>query len=203
MKRLYKVIAILALLLSGCGRIYHDLDVLEGRLDRLEDERIPSIDDQIDSIIKSLTNLEKTGKTLDGYIEDLEATAADLQKQLDDVNSKVGGLDEDAINTTITNQVQREIENRLKEINSYIDALQSKDSELDQKITDLRSYVDIKLEGTKDWAEATFATLEQYNSVVSEVATIKEQIAMVNETISSLESRLNASIQEIAHRGGV
>ena len=39
-----------------------------------------------------------------------------------------------------------------------------------------------------DWVNATFSTLEEYNILVSEVATIKEQIVAVNDSIINLET---------------
>lgn len=42
------------------------------------------------------------------------------------------------------------------------------------KIAELKAYVDDELKNTKNWGSATFATLEQYQSLCDEVATLKE-----------------------------
>ena len=70
-----------------------------------------------------------------------------------------------------------------KQINITIETLKEKDKELDKKIAELRSYVDTEVGETTDWVNATFATLEQYNALVSEVATIKEQIKAINKRL--------------------
>ena len=84
--------------------------------------------------------------------------------------------------------------NELAQISSTIAILQAKDVEIEQKIADLKSYVDNELKNTEDWATATFSTLEQYNAVCAEIATIKTQIENLNKSISELESRLNTKI---------
>ena len=144
-------------------------------------------------------------KELKGYIDNLTTTALSLQEQINATNTKI-----EEVKTALQSEIstaksevlaqlataKTELENELTQINATIETLKAKDEELDKKIADLKTYVDTELKSTKDWVNATFATLEQYNALVSEVATIKEQIKAINQSITDLETKLTTKINE-------
>ena len=216
MKRLILILAVVAMILPSCGKINDAIDELDNRLDKLEQETIPSVDEQIAAINVSLDNLNAMDKELKGYIDGLTATATNLQEQINAANIKIEEVKAELKNdiTSTEDELKEEIEtakanviaqleaakeameNELATINATIATLQAKDTELDNKIAELRSYVDTELGDTTDWVNATFATLEQYNALVSEVATIKEQIKAINQSITELETRLTTKINE-------
>ncbi len=203
MKKLLLLVAAVAMLLPSCKKINEALDSLDGRLDKLEQEAIPSIDEQIANINTSIADLEAADVELKNYITALQTTAAELQKSIDATNTKI-----DEVKVALQSEIstaradvlaqlealRTEMTNELSQINSTIATLQAKDTELEGKITELRTYVDTELKSTKDWATATFSTLEQYNALCSEIATIKTQIENLNKSISELETRLNTKI---------
>ena len=205
MKKLFLFIAVVAMLLPSCKKINEALDSLDGRLDKLEQETIPTIDEQISAINTTLGNLDAMDKELKGYIDNLTTTASSLQEQINATNAKI-----EEVKTALQSEIstaksevlaqlataKTELENELKQINATIETLKEKDKELDKKIAELHSYVDTELGETTDWVNATFTTLEQYNSLVSEVATIKEQIKAINQSITDLETRLTTKINE-------
>ena len=205
MKKLLLVIAAVAMLLPSCKKINEAIDGLDSRLDKLEQETIPTIDEQISAINTTLGNLDAMDKELKGYIDNLTTTASSLQEQINATNTKI-----EEVKTALQSEIstaksevlaqlataKTELENELKQINITIETLKEKDEELDKKIAELRSYVDNELGKTTDWVNATFATLEQYNSLVSEIATIKEQIKAINQSITDLETRLTTKINE-------
>ena len=213
MRKILLLIAVVAMLLPGCKKIEESIDALENRIEVLENETIPTIDEQIAAINLSLDALEKADEDLNGYIRDLEAVAADLQEQINDTNTKI-----DEVKTALQNEIstakaevlaelkalETELKNELSQINATIETLKAKDAELDQKIADLKSYVDTELGKTTDWVNATFATLEQLNTLSSEVAIIKALVD-VNKTeaatnlanaISALETSLKSWVGE-------
>ena len=205
MKKLFLLIAIAAMVLPGCKKINEAIDNLGNRINKLEQETIPSIDGQIAAINTTLGNLDAMDKELKGYIDGLQATADNLQEQINTTNTKIDevkGALQGEISTAKSeilaqlNAAKTELENELVQINAAIVTLQEKDKELDNKIADLRSYVDNELTSTENWVNATFATLEQYNALVSEVATIKEQIKAINQSITDLETKLTTKINE-------
>ncbi len=205
MKKLLLLIAVVAMVLPGCKKINEAIDDLDNRLNKLELETIPTIDEQIAAINLSLDALEKTDKELKGYIDGLQATADNLQEQINTTNTKI-----DEVKTALQGEistakadvlaqleaVKTELEGELATINATIETLKAKDAELDKKIADLRSYVDTELGKTTDWVNATFATLTQYNALVAEVTAIKGQIVAISQSIADLETRLTTKINE-------
>ena len=205
MKKIFLFVAVVAMVLPSCKKINEAIDGLDSRLDKLEQVTIPSIDQQIFAINTTLGNLDAMDKELKGYIDNLTITASSLQEQINATNAKI-----EEVKTALQSEIstaksevlaqlataKTELENELAQINATIETLKAKDTELDNKIAELRSYVDTELGETTDWVNATFATLEQYNSLVSEVATIKEQIKAINQSIADLETRLTTKINE-------
>lgn len=214
MKKLLLVIAAVAMMLPSCKKINEAIDGLDNRLDKLEQEAIPSIDEQIAAINITLENLDSMDKELKGYIDALTTTASNLQEQINTTNTKIdeveAALKKELEDSNAENLVQlqtakaevlaqleaakTELENELAQINATIATLQDKDKELDEKIKDLNDYVNNELTKTTTWVEATFATLEQYNSLVTEIAVIKEQIKATNQSIAALETYLTTKI---------
>lgn len=216
MKRLFLLVVIVAMILPSCKKINEAIDDLDNRLNKLEQEAIPSIDAQISAINTTIGNLDAMDKELKGYIDNLTNTASLLQEQISTTNTKIDEVEE-ALQKEIENnntenlvQVQTakaevlaqlaaakaELVAELAQINNTIATLQEKDKELDKKIADLNNYVETELSSTEDWANATFATLEQYNALVLDVTDIKEQMKAINQSIADLETRLTTKINE-------
>ena len=203
MKKLILLIAAVAMLLPSCKKINEAIDDLNNRVTELENTTIPTINEQIANINTSIADLEAADIELKNYITALQNTAAELQKSIDAANTKI-----DEVKVALQSEIstakadvlaqlealRTEMTNELSQINSTIATLQAKDTELEGKIAELRTYVDTELKNTKDWATATFSTLEQYNALCTEIATIKTQIENLNRSISELETRLNTKI---------
>ena len=164
------------LLLSSCAT-KSDIDNLQHQIDGLKSGQIATIENQINSINGSITSLQETDREIKGYITALQNTASELQKSINSADGKIDDL-----------------EKALALVNSAIENLKAKDSALEQRISDLKDYVDTQLRGAKDWVSATFATLEQYNGIVSEIGGIKGSISSINTAIEQMESRLNGKI---------
>ena len=203
MKKLILLIAAVAMMLPSCKKINEAIEDLNNRVTELENTTIPTINEQIANINTSIADLESADVELKNYITALQNTAAELQKSIDATNTKIDEVKvalQSEISTAKSDvlaqleALRTEMTNELSQINSTIATLQAKDTELEGKITELRTYVDTELKNTKDWATATFSTLEQYNALCSEIATIKTQIENLNKSISELETRLNTKI---------
>lgn len=180
-----------SLLLSGCGYSKEETD-----------DKLASVQEQIDSIKSSIPTLEQAGTELNAYIDSLKATAADLQSKLDATNASIETLKSD-MSTADTealeklNALKDSIEGQIATINTDITALKAKNVELDGKITDLKAYVNSEISATENWANATFATLEQYNAVQTEIAGIKESINTINADISAIENDVATKVATI------
>ena len=166
MKKFFLILAAVAMVLSGCTKIEESIDALSNRIDKLEQETIPTIDEQIESIQTSVEALEEVDKSLDESIKALEASDKATAEE--------------------------------------IAALKEADKAIETKIEELKKYVDDVLKSTKDWVNATFATLEQLNALSSEVAALKslvdankaEAAANLANAISNLETSLKKWVGE-------
>lgn len=191
-------------LLAGCTEINDRLDDLELRVDNIENTQIATIQQQIAAINATLPQLETTDAELKDYILSLQKRVSDLEEDLKSTNNKINELQnslQNEIDTDISQVIllleatKQYIASEISAINVLIDNLQTKSQELEKEISDLKEYVNQELSTTKDWAEATFATMEQYDIIAGDIATIKAQIEVINESISSLEIRLNEKIE--------
>ena len=168
-----------------------------------EATRIASINEQISSINSSLSSLSSTDANLKALIEELERAKEALSVAIKDNDTKIDsvkkGLEQEASATKQDlldqlNVLKAELQSKLDAINLVLDNLKEKDAELEEQIKTLSNYVNTELKNTKDWAQATFSTLEQYNAMVEEIAGIKADIDAVNKSIKELETRIDEKI---------
>ena len=190
-------------LVGSCKDMKLDIQDSKDRLDVLEGTTITTINEQITAINSSITDLQSMDETLDGYIKTLETTAADLQKQINDTNAEIAKVESElgeeitALEQNLLNELnsaKEAIQAELSAINKTLDDLKAADTALDKKIADLRTYVDTELASTKDWANATFSTLAQYEQTQTEISAIKASIEQINTDMAALETRLNGKI---------
>ena len=204
MKNIFTKIAIVILItMPSCKDMKLDIQDSKDRLDVLEGTTITTINEQITAINSSITDLQSMDETLDGYIKSLETTAENLQKQINDANAEIAkveselGDDITALEQSLLDELNSAKEAILAEltaINKTLDDLKAADAALDKKIADLRTYVDTELASTKDWANATFSTLTQYEQTQTEISAIKASIEQINIDMAALETRLNGKI---------
>lgn len=151
------------------GDIRRQLQELEDSLTEFAGTAIASIDEQIAGITSSIDSLKTVDFELQGCISALVSQAEALEERIGALDGM--GDDVDAL------------EAELAVVKSAIEALKSNDVSLDAKIAALQTYVDDNLKSCKDWAESTFATLKHYDSLQTELASVRT-------TLEELESRL-------------
>lgn len=208
----------LCLLMSfGCADYSPDIDNIHKRLDAMEDNQIATIESQIVSVNSSISNFEKADADLKEMIANLQKTAGKFEKTISENGESISALKtglekavEDLKNSdradkeyvldslgkakavllALLESEKTEMNGKLTSINNTISDLQKKDAELEKKITDLRIYIDKELKETKDWANATFMTLDQYNAIVDQLGGIEGEIAGLKTSMTNLETRL-------------
>ena len=166
MKKLFLLVAVVAMLLPSCQKIEDAINALDNRVTELEGEKIPSIEQQIESINTS--------------IADLEAVDIALKEQIGELEKSDEATAEEIAN------------------------LQTKDAELELMIKTLQEYVNSLNQSTKDWISATFASLEQFNSLSIELADLKTLLenyknsaaTNLSNAISTLESSMKQWVNE-------
>jgi len=151
------------------------LTSIRGRLDELEQVVIPSINQQITAINGSVESLNKTSSLLTDYIKTIQ----------DDISDLGSGITPDT-----------------KKLQNQIDSLAAVTKKFTSDLDDLKKYVNDTDASTRDWASATFATLEQYNTVQTDLSTIKSQLEKIDvdklksDILSSLKDELSSSIKK-------
>lgn len=208
----------LCLLMSfGCADYSPDIDDIHKRLDAMEDNQIATIESQIVSVNSSISNFEKADADLKEMIANLQKTAGKFEKTISENGESISALKtglekavEDLKNSdradkeyvldslgkakavllALLESEKTELNGKLTSINNTISYLQKKDADLEKKITDLRIYIDKELKETKDWANATFMTLDQYNAIVDQLGGIEGEIAGLKTSMTNLETRL-------------
>ena len=208
----------LCLLMSfGCADYSPDIDDIHKRLDAMEDNQIATIESQIVSVNSSISNFEKADADLKEMIANLQKTAGKFEKTISENGESISALKtglekavEDLKNSdradkeyvldslgkakamllALLESEKTELNGKLTSINNTISYLQKKDAELEKKITDLRIYIDKDLKETKDWANATFMTLDQYDAIVDQLGGIEGEIAGLKTSMTNLETRL-------------
>lgn len=208
MRKVYLFIVIL--LFAGCAEYEEKIKDIENRLDKIETDYAAGIQKQIADLTSSISDLKKVDKALQSLIDRLEDEVSDLEAQMKEDSSI------------------EDLKAEVSSLKALIKGLKEKDDALDKDVTTLETYVDVVLyalkdeidkgvDGNKAWAEASFATLEQYAAMESELAEIKklleqaggdgsadlevaleEAMAVVDAAISDLREDVDAIKSDLA-----
>lgn len=120
-------------------------------------------------------------------IEALETTQiASINEQISAIHSSIADLE--ATDRELDAAIQA-LEGQDAALLGDVEELKAADAAIEARIAELKAYAEAELASTKDWANATFATLEQYEATCAEVAAIKVLVA-------DLEASLKQSIAD-------
>ena len=197
--KFFLILAAVAGVISGCAK-QSDIDDIQKQIDSLKSsDQIQTVSGQISSIISSLSSLETTDTELKGYIETLQGQAESLEKtgkDLDDAITKAKGDLEGEISASeskVLGQMETlkgSVDSELGAIKKAIGDLQDKDEDLQRRIDSLKVYAETQIGEIKDWAEATSATLKEYNKTAEIVAGIPAQIESIISEISEIKNSI-------------
>ena len=122
--------------------------------------------------------------TIEEQCENVKATILKLEITKSAISSTIASLNEQPA-------VRGEDNNGVK---SMIAALEERIVALEQMIANLKEYAEGDLAGMEDWLAATFATMEMYNALATELATLKSVLEGIEGvSIEAIESALAAS----------
>lgn len=139
---------------------------------------IDDLQNQIDALQKNqIATVQEQISSISNTITSLEQVDAELRKQIADLKDKDSGLAQQ---------------------------LAQKEEALSQRISELKTYVEEQLKAAKDWAQATFSTLEQYQQTVSSLAALEQSIKdlktelseAISKAISDSETSMKAWVNE-------
>ena len=124
-----------------------------------------------------------------------QSTIKNIDDQVKSINSSLAYLEEvdTAVETLIDSLNASDSKNE-----ELIAKLSMKDTELDQQIADLKKYLDEELSKSKDWANSTFATLEQYADMQKEIATLSSLLAQYkNDFSADITDEVENAVKEL------
>ncbi len=205
MNRRLFVIALAVISLFSCEDYKGKIDDLNSNLEE-ENKDIATIKSQLSEIQSTITDLTKTDTDLSEYIKTLQAQREKLEQTDGELAIEIENLRESLsgdISTAEAN-VLSELESFRATVNSQlsflttsIDTLSAKDTILEKQIDELKKYVDEQSQNNRDWVSTTFTTLDQFNATASIVATIQEQIKVINARIDTIDSATGVDIEDI------
>ena len=176
MKKLFLFLAVA--LFVGCTDFTDDINTINDRLDKLEQEAIPSIEEQIETLLLVTAELETVDdelqKALNALKSDVQANAKDiaaLEAQAEALGTRI---------TALNNYVDSEIKkakDAAAAAYATIDALNSAKSELSAlqtTVTNLSTELNVKID----------------TAVASLSSQIDQAVKTLNDKIADLEARL-------------
>ena len=191
MKKILSLLSLAALtlgLLGSCSKIDERIDGLDKRVYDLENNKIASVEQQITAINTSINELKAADVTINGKIADLK-TAADAQQALIDALQEADralGQKDTELEARIAT-----LEGQVATINGQIATLEDADKAINLRIDTLKTYVDAEIGKTKDWAEETFATLEQYQQTADDLATLSVTVTGISTTLAGMQTSIS------------
>ena len=171
---------------------------------------LQAMDQKLSDYIEALQESADRLQTAVGEIDaDLEDAKEELTKAIQDAIAKAEA-DGQALTAEMLSNIQatkadiigqlevmkQTYDSQLNRINATITELQKKDQELEEQIELLQDYVGQELQDTEDWASATFATLAQYDIVVSDITSIKGLISSLQDAVATLENDISTKVVE-------
>ena len=201
MKKLFLVLAVAAMVLSGCGKIEESIDALSNRIDKLE-QSVSTIEEQISSIQESINALEEVDTQLKESIKALEASDKATTEEI-----------------AALKDADKAIEAKIEELKKYVDDVlkSTKDwvlatfatleqlNALSGEVAALKSLVDAnKAEAAANLATAITNLETSLKSWVGEqlsnyytIAEIDAKIAELQKSITDGDSALQQQLNDL------
>ena len=147
-------------------------------------------------LLGSCSKINERIDGLDKRVYDLENNQiASIEQQIATIKESIADL------STIRTNIQTLMDAKTA-MGEDITKLKAADQTLEGKINDLKTYVDKELANyaTKDWANATFATLATQKEIITDVEKLKTDLAgldtKLDQAIANLDSSLKGWVNE-------
>ena len=189
MKRIIQLIisATLAFAAFACSNYDDDINRL--------DEASKAMETKVSELKSSLAGLEKTDKELKGYIDALEKKSSDLQTAVDAINEQLAKGGSDALLASL-NSLKAEMEGDRKQVDSSIDELKRKDSELEGKINSLKADLadDVKAWTQEKYDKTISGLAESIGGIKGTVETVEKSLGNLSDRVDKIEKDLDSTI---------
>lgn len=157
--------------------IRSQMQEFEKRLEELTGTVIALVDDQVESIHLSIADLQNVDKELKNYIQELEAVAKTLEERIETAEGDISS-----------------IVNELSLVKAALEELRIKDAALEKALSDLKVYVDENLKSSKDWAESVFTTFAQYDSLQTELSSLKLVVEGLAGEVEAIAAKMSEDL---------
>lgn len=199
----------LEMAISGAGSDIEELRMLLDEARQESSGRISDLLSQLEELQSQLDNAQGAGSA---QVEEILNKIEELESELSGAGG--GSAAELANLAALIEELRSAMESEHKGLRGTIDSLESENASLGLRISALEEYVDENLldmdtsmENLTEWMEATLSTIAQYDSTVSQVASIKTEIEALNESMEQMEMRIkeefSAEIDEAVAALGV
>lgn len=196
MKKYLYIFASLSFALTGC---YDNLsEQTHTDLENLKSGKVATVQQQVANISTSIGTLQTMSDELEKYISKLQDVGSGLE-------TDYAALDK-ALNT-VTAELQNEIDGAKAEMLSEYEAI---NGALEKKISEIKDVLNVLIEKreslnnltislrndldknyvTVDWVNATLATLESQNKIVSEISTINAHVEEIVESLNRAQEEI-------------
>lgn len=191
----------------------YDVASVSSQIEEIETSvaQLQSLSSNLESYISTLqsqaSSLESAVTAAEREIAQLEKSLSELQEDLEDALSDTSAaikkqlaIEKAAVIAEIE-ALQASMETEIASINSTIESLQAKDELIAERITsltsladELKEYIDSSVDDVKDWAAATFLTLEAYYETVDELAALKTEASSISSSLDSISTVVREAI---------
>lgn len=142
-----------------------------------------------------------TDKEFNDFVSSEDARIATISEQITAINGTISDLEaaKNEINTYLAalSASLDETDECAKANQIAIADLKARSEELQSKINSLKEYVSTELTKQRDWSTATFATIEQINSLAEIVAGIRSDYDALSASVVELEEKLGKQIADL------
>lgn len=192
------------------SEIYNKVDSNNASLLSKLEKKKTTLESKLAKTNKKLSSAKADNKAsekdITGRISKLEKEVAELQAELNKTNEGIEAVKAEL--KSIINASEKKVLDELKiktddtlisidTISSKTSNLEIENNKLEGDILIVKNTVLDTIKAEKDASAATYATLEQYNSLQTDISNIKQSIEDINTAIASLQTNLNAEISEI------
>lgn len=142
-------------------------------------------------LLGSCSKINERIDGLDNRVYDLEnENIASVEQQFATINQSIADL------STIRTNIQTLMDAKTA-MGEDITKLKAADQTLEGKINDLKTYVDTELAkyATKDWVNATFATLAKQAEIITDVEKLKTDLAGLDTKLDKAIANLDSSLR--------
>ncbi|MCF0176766.1 MAG: hypothetical protein HUJ94_08000 [Bacteroidales bacterium] len=215
-KTVYTLLLSAVTLLSGCSFFEKELEELHSELDQIIEGQIIPVEDQILAVKVTIKGLENADELLNEEIGKLEQedkrlreAVVNADKRLSEVSREIKAAILES-ETTLNSETETAMAAVMADLEEYVNLLITKletvyetlgnlnlkDEALAEEIRSLIEYADSVENYSKEWALATFATLEHQGKLMEIISGIQTDHSILDLALKELDRKAVQKMEE-------